>query len=358
MKCPHCGASHPSYAKFCAKCGKELPLVAASASTSAVSASEAAPVTPEPTPEPVAPSPASSSNGFKVFLLGKATYSKTRSLVMYGILGGSSLMLFVFSIVFGWSALLLIPLLLIGVGALGYIYEVNKIQIDPEALTLWNEKRTTNKIFKWKVGNPKNLFNKIQFWHSSFGTKKLVPIIMTVVFMWLVFPTSTIAAGFRTALPPTSQKGAAGGSSSKTREYKGFWPEAPYVVANPAWTDHLVSIWDEIMGRESYNTPLASTVGFSIKAEYGEESELTEFRGMVVARGFTLIDDTGKTIVHYSDHDEEFPQWYYEWEWGPETTWHYHRYFCSLKVADYYNNDWKTREVTMSYMYFDYGQGE
>lgn len=353
MKCPHCGASHPSYAKFCAKCGKELPLVAASASTSAVSASEAAPVTPEPAPEPVAPSPASSSNGFKVFLLGKATYSKTRSLVMYGILGGSSLMLFVFSIVFGWSALLLIPLLLIGVGALGYIYEVNKIQIDPEALTLWNEKRTTNKIFKWKVGNPKNLFNKIQFWHSSFGTKKLVPIIMTVVFMWLVFPTSTIAAGFRTALPPTSQKGAAGGNSSRTREYKGFWPDVDYVVVNPVWNDRLVSVWDPVTGRESWNTPYASIAHFAIQAEYTDESQVNDFLALVVEKGFVL-ESTGKSTAWYSDHTEEFPQWFYEREWGPETTWTKVSYRCTLKISEYHYSMYEYPDITMEYEFYNY----
>ena len=338
--CRYCGAPLAENAKFCVKCGSPLP----------ASAIVEASVTPEIKPEPVSsPAPAVSASP-KEFFLGGKVYSFARSLVFYIAIGGTTIIWLIIGLAVGWTPWMFIPFLLLALSLTGYFAEINKISIDADTLAKWNQARAGNTVFKKPINNPNSFGAKLQFWHASFKPTKVVACVSTGAILFMYLPL-IIGSSVRFATGPGGA--ASGGSGTPTRQYKGFWPNADYVVVFEPWTDHLVSIWDPV-GLKRYENPYGPSVSFSIQAEY-QGDELTQFNSLVVSKGYTLTDTGKTTVTDMSGNVTEYPIWYYEREWGPATTWQKHAYYCRISVKDQgYNRTYKVNEVIMEYMFFNY----
>ena len=296
-----------------------------------------------------------SSFGSKVkdLLLGTDKFFLARSVLMYAIIGGSTLVLFIIGVTLGWSALMFIPLIGIGLAVLAYLQEIRKIEIKPESLARWNEKRANNVVFKYKVKNPDNLGNKLQYWHDYFKPSKYLAWVLSIIA--LILPHITLVTATVTTTLNKGGKITNNGGYTYVRKYEGFYPDAEYVIKYQAWEKLLFDIWDPIWGRESYNSPMGSSVWFTIATEYKDPSELEDFKSQVVGMGYTFTE-TG-TIGHGSEEDTLC--WYYEKDWGPSTTWHEHCYHCKFTLEDMgWDKNYSSYYAYMEYMFFNYGPNE
>lgn len=335
MKCNECGTEHPSYAKFCAKCGAPLA-VAPIAVPPAEKASEA---------------PAKESSSFftkvKEFITNPV-YSSTRSIVLYIATGASTLVWLIIGLAVGWTAWMFLPIIILAISLGGFFHEVSKIGISSEELEQWNKARENNRIFKKPIEDPNKFGAKIEYWHASFKPNKMIVIVSTAAILFMYLPLiigSSVRFATKNPAPGTSQNG--GGSTRKyEREFKGFWPEAPYIVKLPSWEDKVISIWDPVGGgRKSYETPLAKSVWFEMEIQV-QEGDFAATRGQALTVGYTDITE---------DYHDRTKEMYFEMDWGEGTTWHQNRYHCSLTISNRgYNNDYKDYTMIESYMFFDY----
>ncbi len=338
MKCNKCGTEHPSYAKFCAKCGAPLAV---------------APIAAQPAKK-VGEAPVKESSSFftkvKEFITNPV-YSSTRSIVLYVATGASTLVWLIIGLAVGWTAWMLLPIIILAISLGGFFYEVSKIGISNEELEQWNKARESNRIFKKPIQDPNKFGAKIEYWHASFKPNKMIVIVATGAILFMYLPLiigSSVRFATKNAAPGTSQNGGGGSTRKYVREFKGFWPDAPYIVKLPSWEGKVISIWDEIMGRKTYETPMRDS------AYYGMEIQIQE--GDFAAAGAQALS------VGYTDTTEDYhdrtKEMYFEMDWGEGTTWHQNRYHASLTISNRgYNKDYNDYTMIETYMFFDYGGG-
>jgi len=306
------------------------------------------------------PSNSSTSNasfGSKVkdLLIGSDKFFLARSVLMYAIIGGSTLVLFIMGTALGWSALMFIPLVGIGLGVLGYLQEIRKIEINADSLRKWNEKRPNNVVFKNKITNPDSLWSKFQYWHEFFKPSKYLALILSLIAL-LLFPTTLVTATVKTTTTLINKNKNGGGSSGYVRKYEGFYPDAEYVVKYQPWENLLYGIWDDIYGRESYNNPMGVSAGFTIASEYHDVSEVEGACSLAISMGYVLDDDSSDNFPRKNENGEEYLAMYryFKKEWGPEVTWSNHRYRCTLIIEDMgWDSNYKSCYAYMKYMFFD-----
>lgn len=337
MKCNKCGAEHPSYAKFCAKCGAPLAV---------------APVAVPPA-EKVSEAPTKGSSSYftkiKEFITNPI-YSSKRSIILYVITGASTLVWLIIGLAVGWTAWMFLPIIILAISLGGFFYEVSKIGISSEELEQWNKARESNRIFKKPIQDPNKFGAKIEYWHASFKPNKMIAIVVTGAILFMYLPLivgSSVRFAVKNTNPDTTHSG--GGSTKRERQFKGFWPEADYIVKLPEWEGKVLQIWDPT-GSDTYNRPLGSTVNFAVEVQC-EQGDFARVCSLATTQGYTLTD-----ISDDPTDPNTLTTYFYEREWGPSTTWHKNRYSCDLKIVDNgYNKDYDDYSLYMYYLYFDFG---
>ena len=232
----------------------------------------------------------------------------------------------------------------------------NKIEINEESLQAWNNQRANNKVFKEPITDPSKTGAKLQYWHTLPKPNKYLYASLSALMMLLML-LSLIGATVRTATKGAAKSGGGGGGGGKTNHlvYEGYWPEASYVVVFDKWTQYLQYTHELIAHTDTFNPNGNCLFGIMAAFPYDplQNGEFEEYKSQAVSQGYQLID-TGVTQVHDNQGQliDELPYARYEMEYGPETTWHYHKYWAQLKIsAQLYSSYYEAYQVWTEYSF-------